>query len=393
MLKIYHDHANDRSSTNHQEPFHIVNTNTCKTINIPNFERIKKVVINQTSVHVLSESGQVYIFKDGFDSSSSSSNIPIQVPYLLDTTTNGKLLIEDVSTFSEGSTLYLVRDEMNNTFLYGSGSTAYDCFGGNRHCMNEDGTEKFTLLYTPPTVNGYRHQITHIASCYSFTIIVLDYCDIRISGQDWVHSVHTVMGWHVSQFCCEKKIKKIECGSFQFFVIFEDDTVMFCGDNGSNQMPHTEGTAHFSVDYEMKISEAFGGYDCSVVRFANTTPTYENYMLYGSAMLEYKNLKQFLSCYPKFSESNSDNAKIRYIKDIFFIEFNGLFYAISNSHNMRFVVDASKEFDGIPGNNYQITAHSSTVVFYKTFSAVIYPKLATYLRNQSILTDCYFQFE
>ncbi|EFC42736.1 predicted protein [Naegleria gruberi] len=392
MLKIYHHYSyNDRTPTNHQEPFHIVNLNTCTTIKIPDFERIKKVEVNQTNVVILSESGQVYIFK--YDDFADSSII--QVPYLLDTThtNDGKLFIEDISTFSEGSTLYLVRDEINNTYLYGSGISAHDCFGlGNSHCMNEDGTEKFTLLYTPPTVNGFRQQITHIASCFSFTIIVLDCHDIRISGQDWVNSVHTVMGWQVSQFCCEKKIKKIECASFQFFVIFEDDTVMFCGDNASNQMPHREGTAHFSVDYEMKISEAFGGYDCTVVRFANTTPTCENYRLYG-AMMEYKNLKQLLSSYPQFSESNIDNAKIRYIKDIFFIEFNGLFYAISNCHNVRYVVDASKEFDGIPGNNYQVTAHSRTVVFYKTFSAVIYPKLATYLQNRSILTDCYFQFE
>ncbi|EFC45117.1 predicted protein [Naegleria gruberi] len=392
MLKIY-THPTGYKQLPEGEPLVSLDPTTFKTFTIPHpdFERIKKVLINRDScLKILSESGIVYIHDEN----------RFKCSYLLDTkSSNENLIIDDISTFSEGSTLYLARDsESNHTFLYGSGTTTYDCFGDRklRNLQDRNGTEKFTLLYTPQVdENGHRPQITHIASCHSFKIMVLDHREIRISGQNWVNSSKE-MNWNESQFVCEKKIKNITCGSFQFMVIFEDDSVMFCGDNQTNQMPHhTHGRLHFTVDDDLKIMESFGGYDSSVVRFAHTPKTPESYKIYGETLIRFENLKEFLKNYPIFTVSNeNDFTQIRYLKKFFVIEFQkGLFYFMSNDHTVGFTVDMSTEFHNMYSNHYEVVALSNTIVFYKTNSkeCAIYPELHCCMRNK-LLTDCDFDF-
>ncbi|KAG2381900.1 hypothetical protein C9374_005692 [Naegleria lovaniensis] len=155
--------------------------------------------------------------------------------------------------------------------LYGIGSNDYGQFHVN-------GSSSHKHNATPYFINYGKKQgdkITHIACCFSFSIIVTNGTELRLAGQDWVtdggsHNSYLVHSRHVASnifHTFKSPVQEVRAGAFHFVAVLKDGTVYGSGSNSREQLGQSftrNGIQQIALNHPLMTSACCGS-DCCLL--------------------------------------------------------------------------------------------------------------------------------
>ncbi|KAL9647678.1 hypothetical protein ABK040_015167 [Willaertia magna] len=219
----------------------------------PENVNIKLVSVGANFLMILLEDGSVY---------SMGTNESGQLSVTLSTTDYSTFTSKQVLkvNFFNNNPVKLLACGAHYTLFASENNELYGC--GSNDYKQLDVTISDNHINTPRKINYQKTEndiISHLACCFSYSIMITNNSEVRLSGQNWVYSSTysrsdvLVDSRHVFKRVfhtfTQSKVKKICSGGFHFVILLENGQCYGAGDSSSCQFG-VQGGSRFGNQLE-----------------------------------------------------------------------------------------------------------------------------------------------